>query len=172
MQKATNSKFQIECECGLSLANYEYKLVEQHVKDHRCSAKSMLTITCRCGMSIEIPKKDLSSFESKHSCMYTNAGTISSEVLPPLRRIPSVESVEVLDASGYPIKWICFQDECRTKVQKKYKTFMSHKNWEAHMLKEHKSSIKFPAYIERFKPDDADAETDIISEFGNLSFGK
>jgi hypothetical protein len=33
---------------------------------------------------------------------------------------------------------------------------MSLINWEAHMLKEHKSSIEFAAYVEKFKPEDAD----------------
>jgi hypothetical protein len=173
MEKAANNRFQIECECGLAVTNYEYQGVVQHIQQHRCSAKSILTISCRCGEISELPRRDLWLHEENHFCLY-KADTKSS---PPLRLFrvgskESVASVEVLDSTGFPMKWMCFQDECRTKVQKKYKTFMSHKNWEAHMLKEHKSSIKFPDYIERFKPDDVDAEADIISEFGNLSFSK
>jgi hypothetical protein len=89
----------------------------------------------------------------------------------PLIRSPSVESVQLYEENGQPVRWFCFQDECRTPALNKYKSFTRLKNWAAHVERFHNARLEYKDYIETFKPADAKEELP-ITEFGNLTINK
>ncbi len=174
-------KFNCECECGFECSSRDWHSLQLTASNHGCKGKIGMSIICKCDEVIQTCVRDLASFKEDHDhCNFIPPPVpvviVADADKPPkkliLSRASSEESMDVMDSStGYCVLWYCYQQECKTKVLKKYRTFQRLKNWQAHMLKDHGACLGYTDYLDAFKPSDED-EMSTISEFGNLSIGK
>jgi len=171
LPKANVQKFSADCECGTfyiaTTKDFEY--VVGMVKDHGCVEKSSIDFNCKCGTELQcIQIRDLHNiYHDEHPCNF-----VKYEPVPhfSVKRVPSVESVQEFEPDGALKKWYCFQEECRTRVWRKYKSFLRLKNWTAHMEACHKASLSYENYLDAFQPPHFNPN-DVTSEFGDLRLG-
>ena len=184
MKKASTQKFECECECGFECSSRDWQSLQLTASKHGCKGKTGVSIICKCGEVIQTRIRDLPNFKEDHEeCDFIpppvpvfvakEPDTADKPKKLILSRASSEESMDVMDllSTGYCVVWYCYQQECKTKALKKYRTFQRLKNWQAHMLKDHGACLEYTDYLDAFKPADED-EKSIISEFGNLSIGK
>lgn len=161
--------FKGSCECGCMNFNTtgDWNIICSVMSGHGCNGKASVEIICKCGVEFTTQIRSLTQVGDMlhRNCQFIPpSGIVRS-------RAPSDESRQSLDSNDEPRKWYCWEEGCRTRVLQQYKHFTRLKNWQIHMRTFHNADISYENYCQICQPREME-ETDVVTEFGNLSIGK